>query len=62
EEDQVSGSKKYTYRKLGPDHYRHATNYFWLACQDPKVVADNRPDKVRGRKTSQAAEWSPFDN
>ena len=62
EEDQVSGSKKYTYRKLGADHYRHATNYFWLACQDPKVVADNRPDKVRGRKTNQAPEWSPFDD
>ena len=62
EEDQISGSKKYTYRKLGADHYRHATNYFWLACQDPRVVADNRPDKVRGRKVNQAAEWSPFDN
>ncbi len=27
----------YRYRKLGPDDYRHATNYFWLACQNTRV-------------------------
>lgn len=37
EEDQVTGSKTYKYRKLGPDHYRHATNYFYLACEDSSV-------------------------
>jgi hypothetical protein len=61
EEDQVSGSKKYTYRKPGADHYRHATNYFWLACQHERVKADNRPEKTGKANTQQAKEWSPFD-
>jgi hypothetical protein len=26
------GFRQYIYRKLGPDHYRHATNYFLLAA------------------------------
>ena len=37
EEDQKTGSKIYRYRKLGEDHYYHATNYFLLACEDPAV-------------------------
>jgi hypothetical protein len=31
-EDEQTGSKQYIYRKLGDDHYRHATNYFLLAA------------------------------
>lgn len=27
EEDKDTGAKKYVYRKVGPDHYRHALNY-----------------------------------
>lgn len=27
EEDKKTGAKKYVYRRLGPDHYRHAYNY-----------------------------------
>ena len=34
EEDERRGTKVYRYRKLGPDHYRHATNYFELAIRD----------------------------
>jgi hypothetical protein len=34
EEDERRGTKVYRYRKLGPDHYRHATNYFELAVRD----------------------------
>lgn len=37
EEDQKTGRKTYKYRKLGADHYRHATNYFTLACEDPAL-------------------------
>lgn len=33
EEDKETGAKIYRYRKLGDDHYRHATNYFYLAAQ-----------------------------
>jgi hypothetical protein len=34
EEDERRGMKVYRYRKLGPDHYRHATGYFELAVRD----------------------------
>ena len=33
EEDSRSGKPVFRYRKLGADHYRHATNYFFLASQ-----------------------------
>ena len=33
EEDKETGTKIYRYRKLGADHYRHATNYFYLAAE-----------------------------
>lgn len=31
------GNKIYSYIKLGEDHYRHATTYFKLACEEPIV-------------------------
>ena len=34
EEDEESGSKRYIYVKLGPDHFRHAFNYFVMARGD----------------------------
>lgn len=41
EEDKVKGSKIYRYRKLGPDHYRHATNYFEIASKElPIAISD----------------------
>ncbi len=33
EEDKTSGGIIYRYRKRGEDHYRHALNYFLLACE-----------------------------
>jgi hypothetical protein len=33
EEDPETGSREYRYRKLGPDHYYHATAYFYLASE-----------------------------
>ena len=33
EEDEESGSKRYVYVKLGPDHFRHALNYEAMARQ-----------------------------
>jgi hypothetical protein len=33
EEDEESGSKRYTYVRLGPDHFRHALNYETMARQ-----------------------------
>jgi len=32
--DEVTGLSTYRYRKLGPDHYRHATNYMLLASEN----------------------------
>ena len=32
EDDPETGSRTYRYRKIGPDHYRHATNYMLLAA------------------------------
>ena len=31
EEDEETGSKRYVYVKLGPDHFRHAFNYECIA-------------------------------
>ena len=39
EEDPVSGARMYRYRKLGADHYYHATVYFWLAAQRVSPVS-----------------------
>jgi len=33
EEDETTGSKRYVYVKLGPDHFRHAFNYECMARQ-----------------------------
>jgi hypothetical protein len=34
EEDEETGSKRYVYVKLGPDHFRHAFNYEVMARQN----------------------------
>ena len=33
QEDKETGKRVYRYKKLGADHYRHATNYFLLALE-----------------------------
>lgn len=39
EEDEETGSKRYVYVKLGPDHFRHAFNYEAMARQNsPKLL------------------------
>lgn len=42
EEDEETGSKRYVYVKLGPDHFRHAFNYETMARQfeDPTLMFD----------------------
>lgn len=40
EEDEDKGTKVYRYRKLGPDHYRHATNYFEIAVKNTAMAVD----------------------
>lgn len=36
EEDPETGSKKYVYKKLGPDHFRHSLNYAMIAMSRNK--------------------------
>jgi len=44
EEEPETGSKEYKYRKLGSDHYRHATNYFLLACEKVGIAPAQTQD------------------
>ena len=37
QEDEETGSKRYVYVKLGPDHFRHASNYEAMARQSSPV-------------------------
>lgn len=46
DENPDTGSRVYRYRKLGPDHFRHATNYFLLASDRISITSDR---KVIGR-------------
>ena len=42
EEDEETGSKRYVYVKLGPDHFRHAFNYECIARQNaPNLLFPN---------------------
>lgn len=44
EEEPMSGSKNYVYRKLGDDHYRHALNYLWIASKKVQVCEVDTPE------------------
>ena len=61
QEDEVTGSRRYIYTKLGADHYFHATNYFLLACEDMLVQADNMRTAVDDYYADEKAnEYDPF--
>ena len=62
EEDRETGSKQARYRKLGPDHYRHALNYALLASKrigvyTPKEVAKSRHDGWDQEEKKAAGGW-----
>lgn len=40
ETDPETGASLYRYRKLGIDHFRHATNYFYLAARRVGILKD----------------------
>lgn len=58
EEDERTGSKLFRYRKLGADHYRHATNYFYMASQEKVYESVSRNTTQTTETTGKA--WSPF--
>ena len=61
QEDPETGSREYRYRKVGEDHYRHATNYFFLAAQRVPI-SPNVPwgQKPLGTHAKTAASWKVF--
>lgn len=59
EEDLRRGGKIYRYRKLGPDHFRNAMNYFEVAIKSlPESVDDPVMDMIR--KMTQRTEYDPL--
>lgn len=47
EVDEETGSKAYRYiRRFGPDHYRHATNYFLMAASEMSFARKDRGHAV----------------
>jgi hypothetical protein len=61
QEDPINGSRTYVYRKLGPDHYRHALNYFNLAAGRIGVYEANSPEaRLRKMLQSQQEDYNPL--
>jgi len=42
DEDKVTGGRIFRYKKLGPDHYRHALNYCILASERTGTISDRK--------------------
>lgn len=62
EEDQQTGSREYRYRKLGPDHYRHAAHYALLASKRigvyvPKAVKDRQHSAWDDEEKPKSKNW-----
>jgi len=45
DENPETGSRAYKYRATGPDHYRHALGYCWLASERVPVSPDSTYEK-----------------
>jgi len=50
QEDSVTGSRIYHYRKLGEDHYRHTTNYFHIACKGIEIHSSDPMQMIQAQK------------
>jgi hypothetical protein len=49
QEDPKTGASEYRYVKINTeDHYRHSTNYFYLACQDPAIEFEMMKSRAKG--------------
>jgi hypothetical protein len=51
ETDEVTGAQVYRYRKLGDDHYRHATNYYKLAADRVRRTGGGFPKRQQKAET-----------
>lgn len=61
-QEDKDGSRRYVYIKLGPDHYYHATNYFWLAAkQIPVYVANSEEQRLKAAmKANKEESYDPL--
>lgn len=59
QEDKMTGSRRYVWKKIGPEHYFHATGYFIIACEDHSIQAKNRKESTI-RKIKKKT-YDPFD-
>jgi hypothetical protein len=61
EEDLRRGIKVYRYRKLGPDHFRNAMNYFEVALKGlPESVDDPLRDLLNKMSKRQEDSYNPL--
>lgn len=58
--DEFTGERVYRYKWLSSDHYRHATNYFKIACKDSHIIY--QPDIIDMDSTEDINRnnWEPF--
>lgn len=61
EEDKTTGSRRYVFKKLGADHYYHATNYFLLACSHYELMPEINLKQEGFALTDKEPEYNPFD-
>ncbi len=61
EEDELTGDRIYKYRKLGDDHYRHALNYFHLACQQGSIKHQDILQEFKDQMAGEDKPYNPFD-
>lgn len=61
EEDEKRGTKIYRYRKLGPDHFYHATNFFEIAVKYlPEAFDDPIRDMARQFSSARNKPYNPL--
>lgn len=60
QEDKMTGSRRFVWKKVGEEHYFHATNYFLIASGDYKIISDNKR-KSTIPKPDDNADYDPFD-
>lgn len=59
EEDPETGSREYRYRKLGDDHYYHATGYFWMAAN--RIGISQSVHQAEQQRTKAEMDFDPLD-
>jgi hypothetical protein len=57
DEDDETGLRVYRYKKKGQDHYRHALNYFTLACEKISIAHKSVTKKFRS-PNARANNWA----